>query len=152
MIKRGHLLILFSIVFISCFLRLAYLKLTLNEAVRTVKEIDSAFLFASECAASALKNHVYEDDVMLFVSETFDHSLSLAMYELEKDETISNSTMVEEISFSINGKMSTPEALKEIKDEDSIELYISLNDIDLKAGNEIFTISRNTAIQVRIPE
>ncbi|MBR6359407.1 MAG: hypothetical protein IKS11_07135 [Lachnospiraceae bacterium] len=149
MIRRGHLLIIFFFVFMCSVTGLSYERRCLDEAMRQKEKIDTAFRYGTECAAKALRDHVYEKGADTLVKETFNYAFSLALGQTEMTDIVGNSTYVERITYSINGHMTEPADLKNIKDEDSLEIYISLEDICIKAGNRIFVISRNAAVSVR---
>ena len=149
MIRRGHLLIIFFFVFMFSVTGLSYERRCLDEALEQKEKIDTAFRYGTECAAKAPRDHVYEKGADTLVRETFNYAFSLALGQTDMTDIVGNSTYVEQITYSINGHMTDPADLQYIKDGDSLEIYISLEDISIKAGNRIFQISRNAAVPVR---
>lgn len=149
MITRPKLLVIFLIYFVFCFVTVFYEKAVYRESLRQVERIDNAFLPACRAAGEALKNHVYEEDVYEMVEKTFLYTYASYLGAKEMDEILSESTEVESISFFVNGDLTSPERLTYVKDEDVLELHITLKDISINAFGRKRYISRNYADIVR---
>lgn len=149
MISRGRLLIVFSICFISCIMFITYEREVLNEGRRQMRCVDRAFEYACENASEVLKNNVYDPNIGLMVKEAFVYSFAAASGDTEKYDIDSYCDIIESISFSINGKFVETSELSEIKDSDTLEIYISLNNFCINSYGRHLYISRTFAKNVR---
>lgn len=149
MISRPKLTIVFAIYFAFCMFFVFYERIVLTEGMKQIREFDRAFYYACDNAAETLKNHVYEENVYGMVKDAFSYSFSLAMNMTDLYDIGSVKMGLEEISFSVNGNIVEPVQLDSIKDSDTLELYVSYEDVCINAYGRRKYISRHFAKSVR---
>lgn len=149
MISRGKLLIIFSIYFVFCTFLVGYEKAVLSDEIKQVREFDKAFDFACGNAAEALKNHIYEDNIIGIVKNAFAYSMASYLLKPEMEAIMAEGQEIEEIVVLVNGVITEETELKAVKDSDLLELHISYNDICINSFGRRKYISRHFSQTVR---
>lgn len=149
MISRPKLTIIFSIYFAFCLFLVFYERLVLTEGMKQIREFDKAFYYACDNAAEALKDHLYEENAYGIVKEAFLYSFSLASEMTDSFDIDCLETGLEQIAFAVNGNFIEPFQLDAVKDSDTLELYVSYEDVCINAYGRRKYISRHFAKSVR---
>lgn len=141
--KRGHLICIYFILYVTVWVTLGLKLVTFEIAKSELSRIDMAINIAGEKTAKVLNDHVYEEDPMRLLRETFVHTYSLCMNQKEEYEMQENYGIIQKIYIGINGQLSeNGTELMSVTDEDEIAVYIVFNDFTIVTPFRTFVISR----------